>query len=98
MFFGKFDNKENNRLGFFCFLKKSCLDLILCFILKVNLKINELFVSLCLKVDIGNCSFDSDDVNVIESSLLNVEYIVEILLEGISNGFLLEEVNDLGKY
>lgn len=95
VFLGKSDNKENNRPGSPCLLKKSCLDPTLCSTPKANSKTNESPASSCSKVDTGNCSLDSDDVNVIESSSPNDEHIAEILPEGISNGSSLEEVNDL---
>lgn len=98
VFLGKSDNKENNRPGSPCLLKKSCLDPTLCSTPKANSKTNESPASSCSKVDTGNCSLDSDDVNVIESSSPNAEHIAEILPEGISNGSSLEEVNDLGEY
>ena len=98
VFLGKSDNAENNRAGSPCLLKKSCLDPTICSSPKGNLKTNEPPASSCSKlVDSGNCSFDSDDVNVTESSSPNAEYTAEILPEEISNGSSPEEVNDLGE-
>ena len=98
VFLGKSDNTENNRPGSPCLLKKSCQDPTICSTPKGNWKTNEPPASSCSKlVDTGNCSFDSDDVNVTESSSPNAEHSAEILPEEISNGSSPEEVNDLGE-
>ena len=98
VFLGKSDNTENNRPDSPCLLKKSCLDPTICSTPKANSKTNESPATSCSKlVDTSNCSFDSDDVNVIESSSPNAEHTEEILPEEISNGSSPEEVNDLGE-
>ena len=98
VFLGESDNTENNRPGSPCLLKKSCLDPTTCSTPKANLKTNGSPASSYSKlVDTGNCSFDSDDVNVTESSSPNAEHTAKILPEEISNGSSPEEVNDLGE-
>ena len=97
-FLGKSDKAENNRPGSPCLLKKSCLDPTICSTPKAYSKTNESPISSCSKlVDTSNCSVDTDDVNVTESSSPNAEHTAEILPEEISNGCSPEEVNDLGE-